>query len=205
MTRCAFDLGFVSRPLLAALIWAGLTWTLQPALSVGVFFELLWLDLFPAGTYIPPQGLLSLTACLSLLACLPGADMRTTALVLVATLPLAYLGAWVEQTYRTRQNLSYNQLITWNRRGVGHAFTPDRLVFRALAELFTLNFLLHLLCVLTLLPILRLVQPWLMHGPQPTWSLFWIAASIGAILALRLPRAYALAGAALAIVAVSTL
>jgi PTS system mannose-specific IIC component len=148
---------------------------------------------------------LSLTASLSLLACLPSADMRTTALVLVATLPLAYLGAWVEQGYRTRQNLSYNQLITWSRRGVGHAYAPERLVFRALIELFTLSFLVHLLCVLALLPVLRLLQPWLSQGPQPTWSVFWAAASIGAILALRLPRAYALAGAGMAVGAVSTL
>ncbi len=182
-----------------------MTWTLQPALSAGIFFELLWLDLFPAGTYIPPQGLLSLSACLSLLSCLPRADMRTTALVLIATLPLAYLGAWVEQGYRKRQNLSYNQLITWNRRGGGHAFTPNRLVFRALVELFAVYFLLHLLCVLALLPILRAVQPWLMNGPQPTWPLFWIAASMGAILALRLPRVYALTGAGLAVGAVFTL
>jgi PTS system mannose-specific IIC component len=195
----------VSRPLLAALVWAALTWSLQPALNAGVFFELLWLDLFPAGTYIPPHGLLSLTACLSLLSCLPAADMRTTALVLIVTLPLAYLGAWVEQAYRTRQNLSYNQLITWNRRGFGHAYTPERLVFRAMAELFVLYFLLHLACVLVLLPVLRLVQPWLVHGLQPTWPLFWAAAIIGAILALRLPRVYALTGAALALGAVSTL
>ena len=44
------------------MLWALLTFRLQPALSAGIFFELLWLDLFPAGTFIPPHGLLALTA-----------------------------------------------------------------------------------------------------------------------------------------------
>ncbi|PKN31367.1 MAG: hypothetical protein CVU63_24290, partial [Deltaproteobacteria bacterium HGW-Deltaproteobacteria-20] len=65
-------------------------------MSAGIFFELLWLDLFPAGTYIPPQALLSLIATLTILACLPDADMRSTVLVVIATLPLAYLGAWID-------------------------------------------------------------------------------------------------------------
>lgn len=57
LTRVAVDLGFVHRPIFAALLWAGLTFSLQPAMSAGIFFELLWLDLFPAGTFIPPHAL----------------------------------------------------------------------------------------------------------------------------------------------------
>lgn len=204
LTRSAVDLGFVNRPLFAGLLWACLTFRLQPALSAGIFFELLWLDLFPAGTFIPPQAILSLTATLSILACLPGADMRATALVLVATLPLAYLGAWVEQRYRKRQNLSYNALIVWNRRGVTQTYAPQRLVLRALLEIFALNLVLFALLAPLVLVAVRLALPWLPGGPQPTWPLLWIGASIGAILALRLPRAYALAGASLALGAILT-
>jgi len=166
---------------------------------------LLWLDLFPAGTYIPPQALLSLTTSLSLLACLPDADMRVTALVLAMSLPMAHLGAWVEQRYRKRQNLSHNQLMTWNRRNAVRPYTPDRFVIRALFEVLVLNFLLHLACVLALLPVLRTVLPWLPSGPQPSWPMLWLAAAAGAILALRLPRAYALAGVALAVGIAATL
>jgi len=174
-------------------------------LSAGIFFELLWLDLFPAGTYIPPHALISLTATLTLLACLPEADMRVTALVVVATLPLAYLGAWVEQLHRKRQNVCYNQLLTWNRSGGVKIFAPDRLTARALVEIFALNFALLFLCLIPLLAGLRLLQPLLAGGAQPTWSMLWIGACAGAILALRVPRAYALAGAALVLGALLTL
>jgi len=142
---------------------------------------------------------------LTILACLPGADMRTTALVLVATMPLAYLGAWVEQRYRTRQNASFNKLITWNRRGIEHAYTPHRLIFWALGENVLLHAALFMLCVTPMLAGLRLIQPWLTHGLQPTWPMLWIGAVLGAILALRLRRAYALAGISLLIGVLFTL
>jgi PTS system mannose-specific IIC component len=189
----------------AALLWALVTFSLQPAISVGIFFELLWLDLFPAGTFIPPHGLLSLCATLGVLACLPDPDMRTTALVVVLTLPLGYLGAWMEQRYRKRQNLSYNSLILWNRRGVSHPFTPDRLVIQALAEIFAMNLALFLASSSAVLVIVRLAQPLLAGGPQPGWPMLWIAAAAGAILALRMRRAYALAGATLVIGILATL
>lgn len=189
----------------AALLWALVTFSLQPAISVGIFFELLWLDLFPAGTFIPPHGLLSLCTTLGVLACLSDPDMRTTALVVVLTLPLGYLGAWMEQRYRKRQNLSYNSLILWNRRGVSHPFTPDRLVIQALAEIFAMNLALFLASSSAVLVIVRLAQPLLAGGPQPGWPMLWIAAAAGAILALRMRKAYALAGTTLVIGILATL
>jgi PTS system mannose-specific IIC component len=187
------------------MLWSLLTFRLQPAMSAGIFFELLWLDLFPAGTFIPPHGLLSLSAVLAVLACLPDPDMRVTALVLVMALPLAYLGAWAEQRYRKRQNLSYNSLIIWNRRGVTHPYTPDRLVFQALGELFALGFALYMAGAAALLACARLAQPLLAGGVQPTWPMLWVGACGGAVLALRLPRAYALAGASLVLGVLLTL
>ncbi|PKN40470.1 MAG: hypothetical protein CVU60_15890 [Deltaproteobacteria bacterium HGW-Deltaproteobacteria-18] len=162
-------------------------------MSAGIFFELLWLDLFPAGTYIPPQALLSLIATLTILACLPDADMRSTVLVVIATLPLAYLGAWIDQLYRKRQNSSYNQLLTWNRKGNINVFAPHRLTARALIEIFLLNFSVFALCLAPLLVGLKAIQPWISGGPQPTWTMLWIAACAGAVLALRVRKAYALA------------
>ena len=123
--------------------------------------------------------------------------MRTTALVVVMTLPLAYLGAWMEQRYRKRQNLSYNSLILWNRRGVNHPFTPDRLIFQALAEIFAMNFVLFLAGSSAVLVCVRAAQPLVAGGPQPAWPMLWIAAAGGAIMALRMRKAYAVAAAAI--------
>lgn len=199
LTRFVLDVGFLHRPLVAALLWSTLTFELQPAMSVGIFFELLWLDLFPAGTFIPPHALLALTASLTILNCLPEPDMRTTALVLISTLPLAYAGAWVEQRYRKRQNLSYNSLIVWNRRRIIHAYNPTRLVYVAVGEQIAGSFVVFVLSTLALLLGLRLFLPLFPHGAQPGWPMLWIAASLGAILALRLRKAYALAFVSLVI------
>lgn len=156
--------------------------------------ELLWLDLFPAGSYIPPLAPLSLIASLGLLTCLQTTDMRTTLLVLITVLPIAYFGAWAEQQFRKRQNLSYNALSNWNRRNFDHPYTPDRLILRAVTELFGMYVLIYLLCTFPVLALLRTLQPFITSGWQPTWSILWIAASIGAILSLRLKKAYILGG-----------
>lgn len=171
--------------------------SLQPALSLGIFFELLWLDLFPAGTFIPPQALFSLIAALTLLACLPDADMRLITAVMLCTLPLAHLGTWAEQRYRQRQNLSYNALLGWNRKNFLSHYTPHRLIQRAVVEGGLLYLLLFTLCVAPLLIILKLGRPWIESGWQPTWPILWGSACLGAVLALRLRKAHALAIVAL--------
>lgn len=205
LTRFALNLGFTQRPLLAALLWAGLSSSLQPALSLGIFFELLWLDLFPAGTFIPPQSLLALTTALTLLSCLPTADMCATALILVATLPLASFGAWVEQRYRTHQNKSYTALTSWNSRKGTHHYAPKKLICRAVGELFLLHFVLFGVSVAALLLFLRPMIVLLGNGPQPTWPMLWLVASLGALLALRRTKAYALGAAALLLLVLGSL
>lgn len=198
------DLGFVHRPILAALLWAGLTMNLQPALNLGIFFELLWLDLFPAGTFIPPHALFSLTATLTLLACLPEADMRLVTFVIVCVLPLAHLGAWAEQRYRQRQNLSYNALLVWNRKSAA-PYIPQRLIHRAVLEGTLLYMLLFAVCTAPLLVVIKTVRPWIEGGPQPAWPALWLCACVGAVLALRLRKAHALALVALVLGVLGTM
>jgi len=134
---------------------------------------------------------------LTIAACLPEADMRIITLAIVCSLPLAYFGAWLEQLYRKRQNLSYNAVISWNRRHPVHSMTPQTLTRRALAELFLLYSGLFLLCVLPPLLILKTVGFWLGAGFQPTWPFLWAAACTGAILSLRIHKAQITAGLAL--------
>lgn len=194
LTRFACDLGFVHRPIFAAALWSLLTWQAQPALSIGIFFELLWLDLFPVGTFIPPQAILSLLATLTLLSCFPDPDLRIVALVLLSTTPLGYLGAWLEQRYRQRQNLSYNALIIWTKNQKNSLYNPQNLTRIAVVEIFLLNLVIFFLLLLPLLWVLNLLIPWIAQGPQPTWPLLWAIACLGALLSLKIRKAYILAG-----------
>lgn len=192
----------MQRPVSMALFWALLTWSVQPALNAGVFFELLWLDLFPAGTFIPPNAPLALTIALGLLACLPDPDMRTVLLVLAVSIPTAYAGSWTEQWLRTVQNRSYTAILTWNRRRVVHASTPDRLVLNALMLQGAVLFGLYVGCSSALLIGLRQILPLLPSGRQPTWPMIWMCAALGAVLALRVRKAYALGGVAVLLLSI---
>jgi len=180
-------------------LWGLVTWQWAPAIYAGIFFELIWLDLFPAGTFIPPHGLLSVTSALTFLACMGSLDMRITTLCLLAAVPLAYLGSLLEARYRKRQNLSYNALLHWNRRSRKSFFTPQRLVLLAICEQFCMYLVLFAILVGGLLYVLKLIVPLLGAGPQLSWPFLWAVASLGAILSLRIRQAYAVGIAGLAL------
>jgi PTS system mannose-specific IIC component len=120
---------------------------------------------------------------------LPEADMSLITLAILYALPLGHLGAWLEQLYRKRQNLSYNAVISWNREQPTRSNTPQALTHRALAELFLFYLSLFLLCALPLISLLKITRPWLGSNFAPTWPLLWTAACAGAILALRIRKA----------------
>lgn len=191
------DVGFIQRPLFAASLWALLTWTWHPALHLGIFFELLWLDLFPAGTFIPPHALFALMTCICVVTALDDPNMRQTVTVVVASFPLAYLGAWLEQKFRTRHNLVYTTLLDWSRHKSRHSPPHIRLITRALTEHFSLFWGVFMLCGAIILAMVRMAPSWIWAGPEPGWPMLWVAASLGAILALRIRTAHALSAVCL--------
>lgn len=166
-------------------------------MNLGIFFELLWLDLFPAGTVIPPHALFALTASLTVLAGLDEPNMRLAVLILVASFPLAFFGAWVEHAYRVRQNLNFTVLLTWSRRKSTDASLQTPIIHRALGEQFALCGGIFVLCASALLALTRVLGPWIEKGVQPEWFMLWAGASIGAILALRIRTGYAVGAASL--------
>ena len=73
--RNAVHLGFLDRPLVIGILFALILDPDIPFLGIGIFFELLWLDAIPAGTYIPPQSQLAAFVCAEV-AALPGRGAR---------------------------------------------------------------------------------------------------------------------------------
>jgi len=47
-------------------LWSLFSGQKDISLNLGIFFELLWLDLFPAGTFIPPQSVYAVLLTLSI-------------------------------------------------------------------------------------------------------------------------------------------
>lgn len=179
------------RPLFAAVLWSLLTWNWQLALGLGVFFELLWLDLFPAGTFIPPHALFAFMLSLIVLTGTDEPSVRQLFVVLLLVCPLAYFGAWLEQRLRARNNLAYTALLTWSRHKSGRAAPHNRLILQALLEYWMLFWVIFVLGATFLLIVTRLVADWSLVGPQVRWPMVWLIACVGAVLSLRIRSAHA--------------
>ncbi|MFW6324415.1 MAG: hypothetical protein ACOC0U_05055 [Desulfovibrionales bacterium] len=161
-------------------------------MGTAVFLELFWLDFIPAGTFIPPHSILSIFLTFATISLLDLTTSSEIALVLVATVPLAWLGSRVEEFQRTLQNSSYNSLVTRIRRGLS---SPVRLIGRSVLQSFLLQFGLFVLLQTTLFFFFEfLFSHWgdLLASNPVSWPQLWILATLGPILSLRhrLPYIY---------------
>lgn len=200
MSRFAFNIGFIDRPITFGLLFGAITGDLATALGICVFFELLWLDFFPAGTYIPPNRALPAFLCLALTHMLGLSLPADVLLLLLLTLPTAWLGAKLEGWQRVWQNASYNEAQLWVKDEV-QGFRSGALIRRGVLQTVLLQggtFLLIGLIGLWAVP--ELLAYWPVTGSDLGWGHLWSAALIGGVLSLRIKAAYGtlLAGLALA-------
>jgi mannose PTS system EIIC component len=172
-------------------------------LGVSLFFELLWLDLFPAGTIIPPQSLAPTLASLAVVHHL-GIDTPSLAVVVMfVALPLGPLFAQLERYHRQYENRAHTGLLVWaSQSGLGPG--PAILTRRSILVMLPLNTIVFSICLLALTAISATILPRLepLLGPIPLqWPHLWVVASVGAVLSLRHRPAYAilLGGVALAL------
>lgn len=158
------------------------------SLSLAVFYELFWLDLFPAGTYIPPNPLFPMFCILALVPELHSQDATTCFLPVMLTLPLAFAGAFLEKKHREWQASGYNRLLIRFRTAgdLGGAAAVSASI--SLIELFIINFFAFF-CIAWLVSFIMnaliLWQGKPLVFPDASWSLLWIIGGIGGVLALR--------------------
>lgn len=190
-------------------------------LPAAVFFQLIWLDLFYVGTYVPPQGLIAYLAFLPLALCFNLQAPAEALLLLILCLPLARAAARLETIQRGGQgDKNYLKLqetinsggdIAGTLRGVIHlellrrALAVFALCAGGSALLFALVWLLGVqleswpAAPALELPLAR--QFGLDGGLSRSsgWGLLWVFAAVGGFLSLRIRGAFLsfLAGAAL--------
>ena len=191
MFRFSLNSGFVERPLVAAFFWSFVTgeWTVN--FNVAIFFELFWLDLFPAGTFIPPHALYSTFASMAMVYILDLHLTEEVFLAIILTIPLALFGSWLEGQQRIWQNKSYNELLKRVRRGYQNGFYPERLILKSIFQILMVNFLFAYFSLHALIFIYEKIAPISPRSTFLAWPYLWIFASIGGILSLRISRAYA--------------
>ena len=174
-------------------------------MGVALFFELLWIDLFPAGTFVPPHLVAATFAGLSLTSAFGLTAPQDALLCILLATPLGPVGAKLEDLLRSWQNRHYNTLVRVARQA-DVAFAPERLIVRSLVETAACSLAAFSLALALLYAVLPRVLP-LWHGMLPParlgWVHLWLAASLGGVLAIRWKRAYGLLAAAAALLAMS--
>jgi PTS system mannose-specific IIC component len=192
LCRFACSIGFLDRPLVLGCAGGLLIGDVATGLKVGLFFELIWLDLFPAGTFIPPNGAASTLCGLALIHYFALSEPNQIALVLALVLPLGLLAARLEGSQRTWQNAGYNEILHWARRDTRVDSPPERIVARSVGQLVGLYGLAFLASLVLLLWLTGLLLPLIPkpHRFQLTWAHLWFVASLGGLVSLRIRRVY---------------
>ena len=164
------------------------------SLSLAVFYELFWLDLFPAGTYIPPNPLFPMFCVLALTPGLHPKDATTYFLPVMVTLPLAFLGAFLEKKQREWQAGGYNRLLIRFRTAgdLGGAAAVSAGI--SLMELFVINFAAFFCIAWLALSLMDAATQWQgrpLVFSHASWPLLWVMGGVGGVMALRTRRSRA--------------
>jgi len=184
----------LERPLVIGLFWSLFFHDSTTSLYIAIFFELFWLDLIPAGTFIPPHLTAATFAALALTTYFGFDHPARIMIILFASMPLAWLGTKVEGMLREREKDSYNQLLNWTRNPQAHNL-PAYLVIRSLIRSFLaagITFYVAIMVLKFAISGLLAVYPGVLSTMDVTWPYLWIAATLGGLMALRVRRAYAI-------------
>jgi PTS system mannose-specific IIC component len=190
--RSTLSIGLLERPLVVGFFWGAATGEYTTSLYIAIFFELFWLDLIPAGTYIPPQLTAATFAALTLTTWFGLNQPSRIMFVLFASMPLAWIGTKVEGWLREREQGSYNALLNW-ARNPGSKHLPGALILQSMVKGLFMSWVSFLAAILILKQGFELVfsaYPTIFSHLGVTWAHLWVAASLGGLMALRLKRAY---------------
>lgn len=189
-------------------------------MPMAIFYEIVWLDLFPAGTYVPPNGSLSVFLLLCFVYVIgfhgDGAvpSPADILLPLLLAMPAAECSSRVESYLRHLNNTRYEALLshTSSESQQSPQFlqspqSPQKLIMASLAQAFFVHMASFILCFLVLFVTFWAVQACLGYFPQQfihlnenlqqivTWPMLWFGALLGSLLALRIKKAYMAYGA----------
>ncbi len=199
IARSSISIGLLDRPLVAALLYGFATNSLEFALPLGAVLELFWLDILRLGAIIPPSGTLSFLLLYPLCLIFNWQAPSQFAIPLLVCLPLAYTIKWVESLQREQNNAQIAEVENWvNNPKTGNS--PQKVIYISLLRFICFETLHYM----TLFGLLFFIFHTLEHNhifiiSGITWSVIFSISLMGAVLALRTRRAYAILCLALVI------
>lgn len=177
---------------MVGLVYGAVFGDIPTCLNISIFFELFWLDLFPAGTFIPPNQAASTLATLTLAQCFGFTEAPGALAAAVLSLPLALIFARIEAFHRRFETTALARAMeAANRKGT--ALVPGRLIARSLADMAIINGVCFSLALAGLIAVgnllFTMIGPLLEHQTR-SFAHLWILGSLGGILSLRHRPAY---------------
>lgn len=158
------------------------------ALYLGIFFELFWIDLFPAGTFIPPQSVYAIFFTLSISYILGLEKISYLLPLIIATNIFSYIGVFIERKSRLEDNYSYNNLL--KKLKSKEELNVSFVIFKSIARSIIYNFIFFFLSLIVLFNFFKIILPYIPNIEFINWNTLWLVALLGGVLSLRIQKYY---------------
>lgn len=170
-------------------------------LPLGIVFELLWLDVLPLGSVVPPYGTLSFLLLFPLALLYDWRQPDVLLFPIIFSMLCAYTASWLEQYQRERMNEASERVHCWCSDACG-GMLPGRAILYSVAIRAVTQYVLYVLCFLLLAAMgPPLARAGARHFPSASWAIFYAAALGGSVLGLRIRSTYAILVVSVIIVA----
>ncbi|MFO7728517.1 MAG: PTS sugar transporter subunit IIC [Desulfonatronovibrio sp.] len=189
LSRFTINISLIERPIVIGFFISLLTGDVFPVMYIAVFFELLWIDIIPAGTFIPPNAIFCVVATIILVEIFTLESPSQIFPVMIATVPLAFLSSWLEGAQRAAQNRNYNMILQQSRKNAD-SFRPGAMIKTSALHLLLIYLVLGISGIYALVLLLNMIHIYLPVNNDLSWSHLLLTASLSALAALRIKKAY---------------
>ncbi len=192
--RLSASIVFFDRPLVAALGMGLVTNALAEALALGLVLELFWIDRLRLGTVVPPSATLSFLLLFPFCLLFDWHEPEQIPLPLLTCILFAHVSAALERWLRRCNAAQDTALEQWiedptSPSGMSvekYVWNSHWRVVWSSATLYVVSFFLLYALFTSLISIGAMVQI-----PGLTWNILYGIGLLGAVLALRTRRSYA--------------
>ncbi len=191
LARCSISIGFFDRPLVAAIFLGFFTDNLEFSLSLGIVFELFWLDVLRLGAIIPPSATLSFLLAYPFILIFAWPTPSQFALPLLICLGFAYSVRGIELWQRKHNNAYIHQVEQWTKNPqIG--LHPKYVIYKSLSQSIWIYALLYLVLFFGLYYLFSILSSnqLLPTIAQFNWTILYAAGLLGALLTLRTKKIY---------------
>lgn len=161
-------------------------------LPLGIIFELLWLDVLPLGSVVPPYGTLSFLLLFPLAGLYDWRQPDVLLLPIIFAMLCAYVAAWLEQYQRALMDDTSARVQRWCS-SPAEGILPGQAILYSILVRAVAQYALYVVCFLILTALgplfARVGSHWF---PAVSWAMLYAAAMTGAVFGLRIRRTYAI-------------